>query len=432
VRTLRVFEHDRILLGGAGLRQAEFDALVRFNDDHGGWYFDVGHKHLRTRQYVGYLEAGDVAIEILPKADRDATADKQPWREGLLEMLKVASGLALERLPSASQSLSRHPLIEILGRAYPAEPELLLREGLAKGHRSVEANGPVFRGRLKVIEHIRANAARADRFYVAYQTFDHHTPINRVLLAALDALSWCALSPGTAGAVEATIGQFPDLAIAGVDAAAIDRIRLTRATHRYAAALTYARMILAHQGPQLRAGRARVFALLFDMNTLWERYIAALVRRAAPAGTEVHTQEQHAFWEPQPRGVRRVRPDIVLRSAAGQALLVLDTKWKVPKNGAPSDDDLKQMFVYNELLHAERAVLLYPQTRASVETSGRYAGKAHGCEQRQVGVLDGVHWSTPAIVQQLTRLLARAEPGSDDHALSRFADTISADQQVHS
>ena len=30
---------------------------------------------------------------------------------------------------------------------------------------------------------------------------------------------------------------------------------------------------------ELRAGRARVFALLFDMNLLWERYIAVLLRR---------------------------------------------------------------------------------------------------------------------------------------------------------
>ena len=39
-------------------------------------------------------------------------------------------------------------------------------------------------------------------------------------------------------------------------------------------------MILAHQGPRLRSGRAPVFALLFDMNALWEHYIAVLLRRA--------------------------------------------------------------------------------------------------------------------------------------------------------
>lgn len=409
MRTLRVFEHERIALGDGGLRAAELDALVRFNDDHGGCYFEVGYKHLRAKSYVGYVEVGSVAIEILPKADRHASGDSQPWREGLLEMLKVAGGLALERLPAASQSLSRRPLVEILAQAYLAELELLLREGLAKGYRAVESNGPVFRGRLKVSEHIRANLARADRFYVAYQSFDQHIPINRILLAALDVLSWCALSSSTACAVEACMGRFPELATAGIDSAAIDRLHLSRATQRYAAALTYARMILAHQGPRLRAGRARVFALLFDMNTLWERYIAALLRRAAPDGTEVHTQEQHIFWLPYRHGSRRVRPDIVLRSPSGNALLVIDTKWKVPTNGLPSDDDLKQMFVYNELLGATRSVLLYPRTSASFAAAGIYAARQHRCEQRHVGVFEGSHWSTAAIRRQLSELLI-AEP----------------------
>jgi 5-methylcytosine-specific restriction enzyme subunit McrC len=404
-RTLSAFEHERIKVERDGLTQHELDALVRFNDDHSAGYFEAGYKHLRTRNFVGYVEVGDVAIEILPKADRHATGDKQPWREGLLEMLKVAGGLDLERLPNASQKVSRRPLIEMIAQAYLAEIDSLLREGLAKGYRTVEANGSVYRGRLRVTDHLRANLARADRFYVAYQLFDHHILVNRVLLAALDVLSWCALSDSTGCAVEATMARFPELAIAGIDASAIERLHLTRATQRYASALTYARMILAQQGPQLRSGRERVFALLFDMNALWERYIAVLMRRAAPPGIQIHAQEQHRFWIPQ-KGVRRVKPDIVVRDASGRALLVIDTKWKVPSSGMPSDDDLKQMFVYNELLGCSRSILLYPKAADSSPARGTFATGGHSCEQDHVGVIEGAHWRTAAIIEQLRALLA--------------------------
>lgn len=411
-RTLEVFEHDRLQVAssGYGIRPHEFDALVRFNDRHGGQYFEVGHRHIKTRNFVGYVEVGELSIEILPKADRGTSSTTRVWRDGLLEMLRVALGLRLDQLPVASQQLTRSRLLDLTAQAYLAELEPLLHEGLAKGYRTTEANGAVFRGRLKVGDHLRENVARADRFFVEYQTFDHDIAVNRLLAAALHSLSWCALSSSVAAGVDGCLARFPEVQVAGVASSLFDRLRLTRATQRYTAALIYARMILAHQGPQLRAGRERVFALLFDMNLLWERYVSVLLRRVASPGIKVNTQERHVFWSPQDRGVRRVRPDIVVRAdtpdGAGKTLLVIDTKWKVPSKGLPSDDDLKQMFVYNELLGGARSMLLYPRTTSSLPVRGTYATKHHGCEQFHLGLFDGAKWSTAAIKQGLGELLA--------------------------
>lgn len=425
-RTLEVFEHRKLFVAdaGPGIRPHEFDALVRFNDMHGGQYFEVGHKHLKARNFVGYVEVGDLSIEILPKADRDTASPTTIWRDGLLEMLRVALGLRLEHLPSANQKLTRIRLLDLIAQAYVTELERLLREGLARGYRNTESNGAVFRGRLKIANHLRENNARADRFFVEYQTFDHDVAVNRVLAAALEALSWCALSSGVAYEVDACLARFPEIQTAGVTSEAFERIRLTRATQRYANALVYARMILAQQGPQLRAGADRVFALLFDMNALWERYVATLLRRAAPTGLQVNAQERHVFWTPVQHGVRRVKPDIVVRAespdGAGQALLVIDTKWKVPPKGLPSDDDLKQMFVYNELLVVPRSMLLYPRTSTSFAVAGTYATKQHTCEQRHVGLFEGGVWSSRAIQLQLGHLLddVSMSPSANQQAIA--------------
>lgn len=416
-RTLEVFEHQKLLVTttGLGIRPHEFDALVRFNDHQGGQYFEVGHKCLKARNFVGYVEVGDLAIEILPKADRNASSSTAMWRDGLLEMLRVALGLRLEGLPSASQKLTRSRLLDLIAQAYLAELEPLLHEGLARGYRTSQSNGAVFRGRLKIAEHLRANRVHAERFFVEYQMFDHDIAVNRVLAAALDSLSWCALSPGVACRVDACLSQFPDVAANGVTSTTLERLRLTRATQRYANALVYARMILAQQGPQLRAGRERVFALLFDMNTLWERYVATLLRRGAPWNLQIHAQERHVFWTPQHHAVRRVKPDIVVRAEApdgpGRALLVIDTKWKVPSKGLPSDDDLKQMFVYNELLDSAHSMLLYPATTSSFPATGTYATTQHSCRQFHLGLFEGARWNSPAIKQQLAQLLSEVAYG---------------------
>jgi 5-methylcytosine-specific restriction enzyme subunit McrC len=262
-RTREVFEHGKLRVsdGDDGISADEFDALVRFNDRHGGAYFEVGHNHLRAKQYVGYIEVGDLSIEVLPKADRGAGGPELPWRDGLVEMLRVGLGLRLAPLPDAGQRLTRSRLLDLIARAYLDELEPLLHAGLAKGYRATRSNGTVFRGRLAMAEHLRANVARGERLFVEYQTFDHDIAINRVLAAALEALSWCALTPAVAGAVDACLADLPELEPRAVDPAVVAGIRLNRATERYGRALVYARMILAQQGPQLRHGRERVFAL---------------------------------------------------------------------------------------------------------------------------------------------------------------------------
>jgi 5-methylcytosine-specific restriction enzyme subunit McrC len=409
-RTLRVFEHRKLHVAPDGIHAHEFDAIVQFNDRHEGQFFDIGHKHIKARHFVGYIEVGELSIEILPKADRNDPSGAEVWSSALLEMLRVALGLRLDQLPGASQKAARCRLVDLIAQAYVAEVEPLLREGLAKGYRATSANGTVFKGRLKIADHLRDNIAHADRFFVEFETFDQDILANRVLVAALDALSWCALSDGVARSVEACLSRFPELQHRSVTIESFDPIHLTRSTQRYANALTYARLILSHRGPQLRAGRERVFALLFDMNALWERYIAVLLRRVAPASIHVSTQERHVFWKPTHHGVRKIRPDIVLREAlvedAGKTLLVVDTKWKVPTNGLPSDDDLKQMFVYNELLSGARSMLLYPRTAKSFHSTGKYSNRDHTCEQRHIGLFAGAKWSTTAIKDQLRELLA--------------------------
>lgn len=418
-RTLEIFEHGRlpVAASGDGIRQREFDELVRFNDQHGGQYFDVGYKHLKAKSFVGYVEVGGLSIEILPKADRHAEGEPKIWREGLLEMLRVALGLRLHMLPSSGQQLARNRLLDLIARAYVKELQQLLHEGLAKGYRTTQSNGMVFRGRLKVADHLRENLVHGERFFVEHQIFDHDILLNRVLATALEVLSWRTLSPGVSSEVEACRARFPELPATSATATLIqqlDRLPLTRSTQRYSSALRYARMILAQHGPQLRKGREQVFALLFDMNALWESYIATLLRRAAPDGLTIHAQEHLPLWKPQGHRARKVRPDLVIRStsSSGSApvVAVLDTKWKVPPNGLPSDGDLQQMFLYNELLGSRRAILLYPKVTTSTSISGSYATlparSPHACAQRHIGLLRDATWSNDEIKAQLAALLS--------------------------
>lgn len=417
-KRIEVFEHQTVRAGepvravGGGearLTEEEIEALVRFNDANGGHFFRVGHQRITTTQYVGYVEVGALCMEILPKADRGGARSQsgRPWRYGLLEMLKVAAGVRLQTPADANQSTDRSSLVELVALRFVDEVERLLRQGLAKGYRDEEANGALFRGRLLVSHHLRENLARADRFFVRYSIYDHSILVNRVLNEALDALGDVTLSSGVSARIHTCRATFPETARLRVTPNVFERLHLGRTTVRYAHALTLARMILEYRMPQLRSGRAPVFALLFDMNLLWERYIAAIFRRAANRDLLISTQESCGFWKPQGQPGRRVRPDVVVRSrSSGEVLLVADTKWKVPPDGVPGDDDLKQMFVYNELFAAPRAVLVYPGVGSSAPCGGSYARREHGCDAVCLGLFECGAWNAKQIQAQVGALLA--------------------------
>jgi 5-methylcytosine-specific restriction enzyme subunit McrC len=393
--------------GFVTFRERDFEALARFNDQHGARYFAVGHRRISFTQHVGYVQVGEIGIEVLPKADRRAAGESSytPWREGLLRMLEVALGVRLEDPGAAAQTTSRSSLLDLVIQRFVAEVETLLHQGLARGYRNEEANGTAFRGRLLVADNLRRNLARPDRFFVRCNVYDRDVPVNQILRAALDAVGTLPLANSLSARAAECRELFPEVGATRSVERVLERLVLGRSTERYREALVMARMILGQYAPHLRAGRIPVFGILFDMNTLWERYVAALFRRAAIPGLLVSTQSSVHFWRAPGEPARRLRPDIVANVGAAPALVV-DTKWKTLRHGAPSEDDLKQMFAYNELLGTSNAVLVYPRVGdAAAGVSGSYVNRDHRCHTFHVGLFQNGAWSTRAMQEQVRALL---------------------------
>ena len=77
--------------------------------------------------------------------------------------------------------------------------------------------------------------------------------------------------------------------------------------------------------------------------------------------------------------------------------VVLDTKWKVPRNGLPTDEDLKQMYVYNLQFGGSRSILVYPRAggnQTGVEQpyafSVSFPNHRHNCATYFIDLFDPV------------------------------------------
>tara|TARA_B110000902_G_scaffold105351_1_gene124569 strand:+ start:282 stop:797 length:516 start_codon:yes stop_codon:yes gene_type:complete len=152
-------------------------------------------------------------------------------------------------------------------------------------------------------------------------------------------------------------------------------------------------MIILNYSPDIRSGQENMLTLLFDMNKLWEEYVYRMLLRTKEDNLTVSFQNKQVFWEG-----RTIRPDLVLirKNANNECeTFVIDTKWKVldaakPK---PSDNDLKQMYVYNLYWNAKRSMLLYPNSKGIDEKFGNYwkgreSSEVNQCKVGFVNVLN--------------------------------------------
>lgn len=373
-RLIRVFEYDRLKMGQVE-GEVEFDqsdllALQHLHADQ-DQYFDLIHNGVRFKNYVGVLHMPRLTIEILPKADRHPDTSEQAkddWRNLLIEMLRISGLSKVGSVGKAHQRLRNNTLLELYLRHFINECDEVLRRGLVKTYRRQKANVGALKGRLIFASHVRENSVRRDRFFTEHQVYDQGHLANHVLLEALQVVQRVAVSADLRSKASRLLLRFPELPQGRVlNAATFERLGSGRKLAHYQDALGLAKLILLNFSPDLRQGENDVLAILFDMNMLWERFIyRVLLRGLGNRGYKVSYQNAKRFWN-----MRLVKPDLVLSCPDGQKV-VIDTKWKLLREGRPKDADLKQMFVYNMYWKTSKSILLYPGERSWSGPWGRF------------------------------------------------------------
>ena len=352
---IKIFEHDTLSIGQNGFKESHFKALVQFNERYGGQYLTPGFNKVKFGSYVGVYQVANLAIEVLPKADRGD--DKDKWRRALLSMLHECRYIRLHSLQEAELKLRSASLIDLFFDAFLLQVEQLAHRGLTKTYRQVNENRSALKGKLLLDQQIKHNSIHRERFFVRYFIYNNDTTMNRILKQALNILTKTAANPWIASRSNTLLLHFENVHDEKITAQHFKRLSFNRKTDAYKTAVQLARLIILHYSPDLAAGRESVLAILFDMNTLFEEYVFRILQRSKNTVEQVkniRAQQHRRFWNNQ-----NIRPDILIELVNGKRLIV-DTKWKYIVDYRPADADLKQMFVYNIHFNAEKSVLLYP------------------------------------------------------------------------
>lgn len=119
-------------------------------------------------------------------------------------------------------------------------------------------------------------------------------------------------------------------------------------------------------------GGDKAFALLFDMNKLFESFVAWHLKKYITnkkCEYEIKSQDKSRYLLEidKERNKFQIKPDIVCRNIKDnkQTLFIADTKWKILNFSRDdcgiSQGDLYQMFAYLAKYECENGFLIYPQ-----------------------------------------------------------------------
>lgn len=399
---IQVFEHTTLPVGGQ-FTSDHFKCLVRYNERHGNRFFAVGMNRIHFRNYVGVIQVGSLTIEILPKADKapDSPTEKQKWQGVLIEMLRQSGFIRVASMSDARLRLRSSSLLDIYFESFLAEVDELVHHGLVRKYRQNSGNLPTLKGRILFQRHLAKNIVHRERFFTAHVFYDRNNPFNQILRVALDVLVRVSSHPHLVAFARSLAILFQDVDVIEVTDRTFSRIPYTRNTERYRRALQLARLIILNYSPDVCGGREDVLAILFDMNSLFERFVYVQLKRAE-AKQVLHrisfkAQVSRRFWSAD--GMQKsIRPDIIAQIGTGPDYeqVVMDTKWKIPGDGKPGDADLRQIHAYNVQFGARRSFLLYPRVGTKADVRGSFSqGEAlppsfdHNCGMVFLELFDG-------------------------------------------
>lgn len=406
-----IFEYDTLRIGHV------YDDIV-FTDDHHKQlenffsdtnfpYYQLVRNGVRFCQYVGVVQAGNLIIEVLPKADRvygTESENKHTWKQMLLDMLMAVQGFDVHAPSASALKLRSNSILALYFELFLREAEQLLHRGLIKRYRKVEGNCTAVKGSIFFAKNIRHNLVHQERVYTRHTTYDVVHPLNCVLLKTIRLLADINTNHALQSRINALLLQYPELPDIKVNEQWFSALQFTRKTEPYRRAIDIAKLLLLNCHPDLSTGRNNVLALMFNMNVLWEEFVSRSLSRNVTDGFTVHAQTRKHFWTRQTgRGVG-MQPDIVIRHH-GHEVAVLDTKWKNIGTANPSPDDLRQMYAYSKFHNNAITALIYPG-QTSRHTIGNFlnetgSGPAQRCEVLTVEVMPNIKQWQQAISQYI-------------------------------
>jgi 5-methylcytosine-specific restriction enzyme subunit McrC len=336
-----------------------------------GGILEHGRKGLRARGVVGVIATEGVVLEILPKIDVVAPDERTRTsviRRRLIHMLAVALDIRIEAGEISDHDFQNETLLEILIRLFSVKLVDAVRQGMPRRYVAHVDDLPSHRGRLDVTRQFTTLAASPQKLACRFDALSEDIALNRIMKAGVIKLARIARSSDNVRRLRELAFTYADVKDISISALRWDDVVIDRTNNKWRQLLGLIKLLLGNRFQTTSDGPSSGFSLLFEMSTLFEEYVARMLRRAVTGtGLQIVTQggRLYCLETGDRRGLFQTKPDILVKRD-GRVEQVIDTKWKRiaarvedPKHGV-AQSDLYQMMAYASLYQCPRLTLLYP------------------------------------------------------------------------
>ena len=309
---------------------------------------------LQAQNYVGVIQTKDgTTIEILPKVEN---VDEDEAKILLIQMLKTLNKSPFKNFNMAHLRSSKMPLLEIFITMFLDELAQLIKKGLKSDYITKEENLKFLKGKLKINQQIKKNYIHKENFFVEYQEFLSDRVENKLIKTTLEFLYKKARSNKNQQRIREFLFVFDNINKSQNIKNDFSKIKLDRQMKDYEKTLLWCKTFLLENSFTPYKGNEIAFALLFDMNLLFESYVGYYLKKN---GYNISLQDRGKYLVEEPNKFA-LRPDIVIQKENEQ--LVADTKWKIIKDEKDiSQTDMYQLYAYGtKYQNCSKVYLIYP------------------------------------------------------------------------
>ena len=376
MESLSLIEHESLpivpqrIRGQNALSSEHAEALQKLERLVPANAFSWRHRTVKFANYCGVICLGNLSIEILPKIYGKET-EPGACRKVLIKMLVKARRLKIQRGGAASIELQKHSLLDVFILQFCDQLHAELMQGKIRNYVEKHENINVLRGRLRVEQQFKYNLAHKERLYCQYDELSEDNAHNQVIKYILRLMMKISTGSMVRKQLTELLMRFDAVRDVRADLQIIDSLTFNRSTCRFEHIFRQCRWFLQGLHPDVLVGKNTCISLLFDMNKLFESYVASVFKKLAWA-KELRMQEQG----PRKFMARRdhvggqlflMIPDMTFLDKDNHIVSIADAKWKLlderEKKMGISQSDIYQMSGYSRRYRVDNLLLIYPKQK---------------------------------------------------------------------
>ncbi|OQY08655.1 MAG: hypothetical protein B6I28_04495, partial [Fusobacteriia bacterium 4572_132] len=255
------------------------------------------------------------------------------------------------------------PLLEIFITMFLEELSILIKKGIKSDYIEKKENLKFLKGKLNISEQIKQNYIHKERFFVEYKEFMKNRIENKLIKTTLKYLYKKSKYNKNQQRIREFLFVFDEIEISKNIKNDFKKVNLDRQMKEYEKILDWCKIFLNQKSFSLYKGKEISFALLFDMNLLFESYVGKYLKNK---GLDVSLQDRkHSLAFLDGKGKFLLKPDIVIKK--GEDIIIADTKWKILNNEKAhqgvSQNDMYQLYAYGTKYgNCKEVYLIYPKS----------------------------------------------------------------------